>query len=1052
MPRFFIERPIFAWVIAIVIMLGGVFAIETLPVEQYPEIAPPSVTVSASYPGASAEVLENSVTQIIEQSLTGIDNLRYFASSSDSNGNLQITLTFEPEADPDIAQVQVQNKVSSVTSLLPQTVQQQGVNVKKASNSFLMVIGIYSTDEKVTEYEISDYMKSKMSEPISRINGVGDVTVFGEQHSMRIWLNPEQLHSYNLMPSDVKSAVSAQNVEVTAGQLGGAPAIAGQQLNASIKAMSKLESVEEFENILLKVNSDGSQVRLGDVARVELGTQSYARVARYNGKPASGMGIYLGTGANALDTAEAVKEKVKDLKQYMPDSYQVVYPYDTTPFVELSIHEVFKTLVEAIILVFFVMYLFLQNFRATLIPTIAVPVVLLGTFGVLAAFGYSINVLTMFAMVLAIGLLVDDAIVVVENVERVMSEEGLAPKEATKKSMDQITGALIGIAMVLSAVFVPMAFFSGSTGAIYRQFSITIVSAMALSVLVALVLTPALCATMLKPVEKGHNLKKRGFFGWFNRTFDSGKRGYRKSVGFVAARSISFFLIYLIVVGGLMYMFRSLPTAFLPDEDQGIMMLMIQAPPGATLERTRESAKLVEDYFLTQEKDNVESIFTATGFSFAGQGQNVGLGFVRLKDWGERQRPDQSAQAVAQRAFVKLFVMNGIKDANVYTFTPPPISALGNASGFNFKLIDQGNLGHDALLQARNMMLGMAAQDGRLANVRPNGMSDVPQYKLHIDQEKASALGVEISDITNTLGIAWGSSYVNDFVDDGRIKKVYMQGDAPYRMLPEDVERWYVRNYQGDMVPFTSFVTGSWEYGSPRLERHNGRSSMEIQGAPAPGVSSGVAMAAIEDMVKKLPAGIGIEWTGISYEERLAGSQTTMLYAVSLLIVFLCLAALYESWTIPFAVMLIVPLGIVGTVAATKFAGLSNDVYFQIALLTTIGLVAKNAILIVEFAKSLYESGRSVIVSAMLAAEQRLRPILMTSMAFILGVTPLATSNGAGSASQNAIGIGVIGGMIGSTTLAIIFVPMFFIIIEKWSMTRKRKALRVVKKEVNHVA
>ena len=1051
MPRYFIERPIFAWVIAIVIMLGGVFAIETLPVEQYPEIAPPSVTVSASYPGASAEVLENSVTQIIEQSLTGIDYLRYFSSSSDSNGNLQITLTFEPEADPDIAQVQVQNRVSSVTSLLPQTVQQQGVNVKKSSSSFLMVIGIYSSDENVTEYEISDYMKSKMSEPISRINGVGDVTVFGAQNSMRIWLNPEELHSYNLMPSDVKSAVQAQNVEVTAGQLGGAPAVVGQQLNASIKAMSKLETVEDFENILLKVNTDGSQVRLRNVARVELGSQSYSRVARYNGKPASGMGIYLGTGANALDTADEVKSRVKDLQQYMPESYQVVYPYDTTPFVELSIHEVFKTLVEAIVLVFLVMFLFLQNFRATLIPTIAVPVVLLGTFGVLAAFGYSINVLTMFAMVLAIGLLVDDAIVVVENVERVMSEEGLPPKEATKKSMDQITGALVGIAMVLSAVFVPMAFFSGSTGAIYRQFSITIVSAMALSVLVALVLTPALCATMLKPVEKGHNLKKRGFFGWFNRTFESGKRGYRKSVGFVAARSIIFFLLYLIVVGGLMYMFRSLPTAFLPDEDQGIMMMMIQAPPGATLERTRESAKLIEEYFLTQEQENVESIFTATGFSFAGQGQNVGLGFVRLKDWSERQRPDQKAQAIAQRAFVNLFIRNGIKDANVYTFTPPPIPALGNASGFNFKLIDQGNLGHDTLLQARNMMLGMASQDSRMANVRPNGMSDVPQYKLHIDQEKASALGVQISDITNTLGIAWGSSYVNDFIDAGRIKKVYMQGDAPYRMLPEDVERWHVRNEQGDMVPFTSFVTGSWEYGSPRLERHNGSSSMEIQGAPAPGVSSGVAMAAIEDMATRLPPGIGIEWTGISYEERLAGSQTTMLYAVSLLIVFLCLAALYESWTIPFAVMLIVPLGIVGTVAATTFSGLSNDVYFQIALLTTIGLVAKNAILIVEFAKSLYESGRSVIVSAMLAAEQRLRPILMTSMAFILGVTPLAISNGAGSASQNAIGIGVIGGMIGSTTLAIIFVPMFFIIIEKWSMTRKRKAQRAAEKGGSHV-
>ncbi len=1047
MPRFFIERPIFAWVIAIVIMLGGVFAIETLPVEQYPEIAPPSVTVSASYPGASAEVLENSVTQIIEQSLTGIDYLRYFSSSSDSNGNMQITLTFEPEADPDIAQVQVQNKVSGVTSLLPQTVQQLGVNVEKSSSSFLMVIGIYSTDDSVSEYEISDYMSSEMAEPISRINGVGDVTVFGEQHSMRIWLNPEQLHSYNLMPSDITAAVQAQNVEVTAGQLGGSPAVEGQQLNASIKAMSKLETVENFEDILIRVNTDGSQLRLRDVARVELGSQSYSRVARYMGRPASGMGIYLATGANALETAELVKEKVTELQEFMPEDYKVVYPYDTTPFVELSIHEVFKTLVEAIILVFFVMYLFLQNFRATLIPTIAVPVVLLGTFGVLSAFGFSINVLTMFAMVLAIGLLVDDAIVVVENVERVMSEEGLPPKEATKKSMDQITGALVGIAMVLSAVFVPMAFFSGSTGAIYRQFSITIVSAMALSVLVAMILTPALCATMLKPVEKGHALNRKGFFGWFNRRFEKGKLGYRKSVGFVAARSIKFLVLYLMIVGGLMFLFKQLPTAFLPDEDQGIMMLMIQAPPGATLERTRESAKKVEDYFINQEKENVKSIFTATGFSFAGQGQNVGLGFVRLKDWSLRERPDQKASAIAQRALRNLY---GIKDASVYTFIPPPIPALGTATGFDFKLVDQGGLGHEKLLQARNMMLGMASQDSRMVGVRPNGMSDVPQYKLNIDQEKASALGISISDITNTLGTAWGSSYVNDFIDSGRIKKVYMQGDAPYRMLPEDIDRWHVRNNLGAMVPFSSFSTGIWEYGSPRLERYNGRSSMEILGAPAAGISSGSAMAAVEEMAEKLPQGIALEWTGLSYEERMAGSQTNLLYGVSLLIVFLCLAALYESWSIPFAVMLIVPMGIIGTVAATFLARLSNDVYFQIALLTTIGLVAKNAILIVEFAKALYEGGRSIIVSAMVAAEQRLRPILMTSMAFILGVTPLAISNGAGSASQNAIGIGVIGGMIGSTTLAIIYVPMFFIIIEKWSLNKKRKA-KEAEKEVSHV-
>jgi HAE1 family hydrophobic/amphiphilic exporter-1/multidrug efflux pump len=1049
MARFFIERPIFAWVIAIVIMLAGVFAINTLPVEQYPEIAPPSVSVSASYTGASAEVVENSVTQIIEQSLTGIDHLRYFSSSSDSDGNMTIDLTFEPEADPDIAQVQVQNKVSSVTSLLPTAVQQQGVSVKKASSSMLMVLGVYSEDPQVTNYDIGDYLKSNLSESLSRVSGVGDVTVFGGQHAMRIWLNPEQLHSYDLVPADVKTAIQAQNVEVTAGQLGGAPALPGQQLNATIKAMSKLDSIEDFEDILIKVNLNGSQVRLADVARVELGTESYSFVARYNGNPASGVGIYMASGANALETAARVKAKVAELQVFMPDSYQVVYPYDSTPFVELSIDEVVKTLVEAIALVFCVMLLFLQNFRATLIPTIAVPVVLLGTFGVLATCGYSINVLTMFAMVLAIGLLVDDAIVVVENVERVMSEEGLSPKEATKKSMDQISGALIGIAMVLSAVFVPMAFFSGSTGGIYRQFSITIVAAMVLSVLVALILTPALCATMLKPVVKGHALKRRGFFGWFNRTFEKGKVGYRKSVGFVAARAIRFFVVYLVIVCGMMFVFNQLPTSFLPNEDQGSVMLMLSAPPGATLERTLESVEKVEEYFRTAEQENVAAVFTVTGFSFAGRGQNVALGFVRLKDWDERSRDDQSAESIAGRALMGL---STIKDAAVYAFIPPPITALGNASGFDFKLVDRAGVGHDALMQARNMMLGMAAQDSRLVGVRPNGLSDVPQYNLKIDQEKASVLGVPIASMTDTIGSAWGSTYVNDFIDAGRIKKVFMQGDAPYRMLPADVGRWYVRNNQGEMVPFSSFTTAEWGYGSPKLERFNGLSSAEILGAPAAGVSSGVAMVAIEEMAEKLPEGIGLEWVGLSYEERMAGSQTTLLYGVSLLIVFLCLAALYESWAIPFAVMLIVPLGIVGAVVATRLAGLSNDVYFQIALLTTVGLSAKNAILIVEFAKERYESGHSIIVSAMLAAEQRLRPVVMTSLAFILGVTPMAIATGAGSGSQNAIGIGVIGGMIAATTLALVFVPMFFIILEKWSSKRNNKGQKANISEIKDAA
>ncbi len=1034
MSKFFIERPIFAWVIAIVIMLAGLFAVMTLPIEQYPKIAPPSIAISTSYPGASAEILENSVTQVIEQSLTGIDYLRYFSSSSDGSGKLSITLTFEPEANPDIAQVQVQNKVQSVKSLLPQEVQSQGVTVSKAAKSYLLIVGLYSDDGSMDEYDIGDYIKSNMADPLSRVQGVGELNVFGQQHSMRIWLNPEKLHSYGLMPSDVISAIKARNSDVTPGQLGGAPAIEGQQLNASISAQSKLQSTADFEKILIKVNPDGSQVRLKDLAKVNLGVQSYDTVGRFKGKPASGMAVSLATGANALDTGNRIKEKVKALSAFMPPGLKVIYPLDTTPFVRLSIEEVVKTLFEAVILVFFVMYLFLQNFRATLIPTIAVPVVLLGTFGVLSAFGFTINVLTMFAMVLAIGLLVDDAIVVVENVERVMHEKGLSPKDATRESMQQITGALVGIAMVLSAVFIPMAFFSGSTGAIYRQFSITIVSAMALSVLVALILTPALCSTLLKPVDKAHEQGRKGFFGWFNRKFNAGKAAYRNSVEYIAARSVRFIFIYLFIIGGLVYMFQLLPTSFLPDEDQGNLMMMVSAPPGATLQRTRQSVQKVENYFLTQEAENVEGIFTVTGFSFAGQGQNVGLGFIQLKDWKVRTRPDQKSAAIAQRAMKKLY---GIKDASVFAFIPPPISELGRATGFDFQLVDQASLGHKVLVNAKNQMLGMASQDSSLVGVRPNGLADVPQYKLDIDYEKAEVLGVSTSDITSTLATAWGSTYVNDFVDKGRVKKVYMQGDMHFRMVPEDIDKWYVRNANNEMVPFSSFSRGHWTYGSPKLERYNGLSSMEILGAPAPGVSSGDAMKIIQTLGEKLPKGIGLEWTGISYEERMAGSQTTLLYLVSLLFVFLCLAALYESWSIPFAIMLVVPLGIIGSVAATLAAGLSNDVYFQIGLLTTVGLAAKNAILIVEFAKDLYEKGNNLVLSAMLAAEQRLRPILMTSLAFILGVTPLALSDGAGSASQNAIGIGVIGGMVAATTLAIIFVPLFFIVIEKWSAKRK---------------
>lgn len=1045
MAQFFIDRPVFAWVIAIVIMLAGVLSIFTLPIEQYPKIAPPSVTINASYPGASAQTLENGVTQVIEQQLSGIDYLRYFSSSSESSGTVTITLTFEPEADPDIAQVQVQNKLQAAMALLPEEVQRQGVTVSKSSDSFLMVVGFYSKDGSLSQDEIGDYVNSKLRDPLSRISGVGNITVFGQPYSMRIWLNSDKMHSYNVTTAEVVAAVRAQNADVSSGQLGGTPARKGQQLNATISAQSRLQTVDQFENIFLRVNKDGSQIRLKDVARVELGAQDYTFIARYQGQPASGLAISLATGANALDTATKVKEKLEELKRFMPASMEIVYPYDTTPFVKLSIESVVHTLIEAIILVVAVMYLFLQNFRATLIPTIAVPVVLLGTFGVLAAFGFSINVLTMFAMVLAIGLLVDDAIVVVENVERVMEEEGLPPKEATKKSMRQITGALVGIALVLSAVFVPMAFFSGSTGAIYRQFSLTIVSAMGLSVLVALVLTPALCATILKPHAKEHHgAEKKGFFGWFNRTFDKSKRGYSKSAGYVSKRAARFIVIYLVMLIGLGVLFARIPTAFLPDEDQGIMFVMAQAPAGSTQERTLESMKQVESYFMEQEKDTVESIFSVTGWSFAGAGQNSGMAFVRLKDWSERHGEGQSLFDLTGRAMGALF---GIKDASVFAFYPPPIVELGNATGFDLQLLDRAGLGHEALMGAQYQLLGMAGQDQRLVGVRPNGLADVPEYKIHVDHEKAGAQGLSIADINTTLQTAWGSSYVNDFLHEGRIKKVYMQGDIDFRMNPDDVDKWYVRNAEGAMVPFSSFSTAEWSYGSPKLERFNGTSSVNIQGAPAPGVSSGDAMGIIAELASKLPEGIGFEWTGLSYEERASGAQTPLLYSLSLLIVFLCLAALYESWTVPFAVMLVVPLGILGAVAATLFSGLSNDVYFQVGLLTTIGLSAKNAILIVEFAKAQYDSGMDLFTATIHAAEQRLRPILMTSMAFILGVTPLAIASGAGSASQNAIGIGVIGGMVSATFLAIFFVPMFFIVIQRFA---KKPEPVTAAAEINH--
>ncbi len=1030
MSRFFIDRPVFAWVIAIIIMLAGAIAIFKLPIEQYPNIAPPSVSIKTSLPGASAETLENSVTQVIEQKLTGIDNLRYFSGSSDSAGNVSITLTFEPGTDPNIAQVQTQNKLQAAIPLLPLEVQQQGISVVKANDSFLLVAGFYSEDGKTSQAEVSDVLSSKIQDVVARVNGVGNVTVFGSPHSMRIWLNPDQMLSYNLTVSDVQNAVKAQNADISAGQLGGLPAVSGQQLNATITASSRLKTVEQFKQIVLKVNSNGSQVRLKDVARIEIGSQSYDRLVRYKRMPAAGIAVSLASGANALKTAAEVKDKIADLTRVLPAGVKVIYPYDTTPFVKLSIREVVKTLAEAIVLVFLVMLLFLQNLRATLIPTIAVPVVLLGTFGILAAFGFSINVLTMFALVLAIGLLVDDAIVVVENVERLMDEEGLSPIEATRKSMDQITGALIGIALVLSAVFVPMAFFGGSAGAIYRQFSLTIVSAMSLSVLVALVLSPSLCATFLKPVQKGHGETHihTGFYGWFNNFFEKSRNKYQSATNKIMSKTKRFLVVYVVLLGGLVFLFIRLPGSFLPNEDQGIMYLLISTPPGSSAETTLDSVKKIEDHMLGAEDKNIDHLFTVTGFSFAGTGQNAAFGFVGLKDWDQRPNKDQSVFAISGRT---MGALSQIKGAMAFAFFPPPIRELGNSSGFDFQLLDRGGLGHQGLMDARNQLLGMAAKNPKLAGVRPNGLSDTAQYKIDIDTEKASALGLSIEDINNTLKTVWGSSYVNDFVEQGRIKRVYLQGDAPYRMLPEDVNKWYVKNKQGKMVPFKSFSTARWTFGSPKLERFNGNSSVNIQGAPAPGVSTGEAIKEMEEMAKQLPAGIGYAWTGLSYEERLSGSQAPALYLLSMIVVFLSLAALYESWTIPFCVMLVVPLGIIGAVIGTTIFNIGSNVYFQVGLLTTIGLSAKNAILIVEFARNLNRQGYSIAEAVTIAVKQRFRPIMMTSMAFILGVAPLAVAHGAGSAGQNAIGISVMGGMIAASTLAIFFVPMFYVLINK---------------------
>lgn len=1038
MAQFFIHRPIFAWVIALVIMLAGILTLTKMPVAQYPTIAPPTVTISATYPGASAQTVENTVTQIIEQQMNGLDGLRYISSNSAGNGQASINLNFEQGIDPDIAQVQVQNKLQSATALLPEDVQRQGVKVTKSGASFMQVLAFYSPDGSLSAADIKDYVNSNISEPLSRVAGVGEVQVFGGSYAMRIWLDPAKMTSLQITPSDIAAAINAQNSQVAVGQLGGAPAVEGQVLNATVNAQSMLQTPEQFRNIFLKNTASGAQVRLGDVARVELGSDNYQFDSKFNGKAAGGVAIKLATGANALDTAAAVEERLSELRKNYPNGLKDQLAYDTTPFIKLSIESVVHTLIEAVFLVFIVMFLFLQNWRATIIPTLAVPVVVLGTFAVINIFGFSINTLTMFAMVLAIGLLVDDAIVVVENVERVMQEEHLDPVVATEKSMQQISGALVGITSVLTAVFVPMAFFGGTTGVIYRQFSITLVTAMILSLIVALTFTPALCATLLKQHDpnkaESNNIFAR-FFRWFNSSFEKLSVKYQGGVNRMTHHKVFSGVVYVLVIAGLVGLYKVLPSSFLPNEDQGVVMTLVQLPPSASLERTDKVITSMTDYFLNKEKENVASIFTVSGFSFTGVGQNAGLAFIKLKDWDERTSPESQIGAIIQRGMS----LNMIKDASyIMPLQLPAMPELGVASGFDLQLKDASGQGHDKLIAARNAILGMAAQDKRLAGVRPNGQEDTPQYQITIDQAQAGAMGVSISDINSTMSMAWGGSYINDFVDRGRVKKVYVQGEASTRMMPEDLNKWYVRNNVGTMVPFSAFATGKWTYGSPRLERYNGVSSVNIQGTPAPGVSSGDAMLAMEEIIGKLPSmglqGFDYEWTGLSLEERDSGSQTGPLLVLSMLIVFLCLAALYESWSIPVSVLLVVPLGIIGAFTLTWLGmiikgdpNLSFNIYFQVAIVAVIGLSAKNAILIVEFAKELQEKGEDLFDATLHAAKMRLRPIIMTTLAFGFGVLPLALSTGAGAGSQHSVGFGVLGGVISSTLLGIFFIPVFFV-------------------------
>ena len=1049
--KFFLNRPVFAWVIAIIIMAVGIIAIYNLPISQYPQIAPPTISISASYPGASSETVENSVTQVIEQKMTGLDKLLYMSASSDSAGGSRLELTFAPETDPNVAWSQVQNKVQTALTSLPDVVKNQGVQVAKSTRNYLMIIGLISEDGSMDGTDLRDYAKSNLERILARVPGVGEVEVFGGGYAMRVWLNPQKLTDYNLTVQDVIAALQAYNVEVSAGQFGGAPAVDKQRLNAPIVVQNMLSTPKEFAAIPLRSNRDGSIVHIGDVGRTELGTEVYDMEVARNGKPAAGIAIRQAAGANALDTANAVKAKLAEMSRFFPSGVKVVYPHDTTPFIKVSINEVVKTLIIAIVLVFLVMWLFLGNIRATLIPTIAVPVVILGTFAVLGLFGFSINMLTMFAMVLAIGLLVDDAIVVVENVERIMSEEGLSPKEATAKSMEQITSALIGIGLVLSAVFGPMAFFPGSTGVIYRQFSITIISAMLLSVVVALILTPVLCAALLKPVKAGHEPAEnaifflRPFFMWFDHMFFGLRERYMGLIGHSLSRTKRYLVIFLVIVLVMGVLFLRMPTAYLPDEDQGILLAQVIMPTGATLEQTREVTKQIENYFMENEKEAVDSTMTITGTGFSGRAQNTGMVFIKLRDWDLRDRKDLKGKAVAGRA---MRALSNIRNAMVFVFQPPAVSELGTSLGFDFQFLDRGGLGHQALMAGQYQLLGIVGKDPRVTKVRPNSMADVPEYRVDVDWAKAGALGVPITSIHTTLSAAFGSAYANDFIQGGRIKRVYVQADAPYRMLPKDMEKLYVRNTQGKMVPFSSFASGRWTSGPPRLTRFNGFPSINIWGEPAPGKSSGEAMQAMEDAVGKLPRGFGFDWTGLSYQERMSSSQAPLLYAFSIFVIFLCLAALYESWTIPISVLLVLPLGVIGGIIASSLRGLANDVYFQIGLLTTLGLATKNAILIVQFAKDGLEKGMGLIEATIEGAKLRFRPILMTSLAFGFGVLPLAITTGAGAGAQNAIGTSVLGGMVTATVLVIIFAPLFYVTVEKL-FGRQQKKKQAGKKDAS---